>query len=376
MNTNNRDYPLPKDGGDEDDWGRILNEETFAAIDSDAQTIDDKAQKSVVKGRTDDPADPEAGTSWYRIDRNTVRTAVEDGEGGVVVIEERAVYEDKSFSEGFEDDISEYSDNGLSGSATVVTSPVAEGSQALELETTQNIANGETPYTITAQKNYPAPPFDFEFYINTPSGGAGFAGIGQTFSQDVFILHNPGQTAVAIENQGTGNTISIDTSGYDTSGYIRVKGRIAATGAEIAAYQSDGTKIGSATGDIGTISADTDYVIFGAASGDGSSYVSNIDGFTLGSFEKQGGKILHSDLSGINSDDHHTRPTAGAGIQDNAGTFRTRYVPEDLSQRTGSYDGEVAADDGTNTPARGTLCLWDDLNSTWRPQHDPDAGAF
>jgi hypothetical protein len=86
--------------------------------------------------------------------------------------------------------------------------------------------------------------------------------------------------------------------------------------------------------------------------------------------------LAHSDLTDAPATAHHTRPSAGAGIQDNSDTFRTQYVPEDLSQRAGDYDGELAADDGTNTPGRGTLCLWDDVNSVWRPQNNPDGGAF
>lgn len=42
-----------------------------------------------------------------------------------------------------------------------------------------------------------------------------------------------------------------------------------------------------------------------------------------------------------------------------------------LSGTTGNFDGEERLDDGTNTPARGTKCVWDDVNGVWVPQHDP-----
>jgi hypothetical protein len=86
--------------------------------------------------------------------------------------------------------------------------------------------------------------------------------------------------------------------------------------------------------------------------------------------------IPHGELADAPPAAHHTRPSAGAGIQDNSDTFRAKYPVEDLSQRTGDYDMEPACDDGTNTPARGTLCLWDASNSVWRPQNNPDGGAF
>jgi hypothetical protein len=50
--------------------------------------------------------------------------------------------------------------------------------------------------------------------------------------------------------------------------------------------------------------------------------------------------------------------------------------PEDLSGKTGSFDGEMRIDDGTNTAARGTMCVWDGTNSVWRPSNSPSNGSF
>lgn len=52
------------------------------------------------------------------------------------------------------------------------------------------------------------------------------------------------------------------------------------------------------------------------------------------------------------------------------------YTPTNLSGVTGAYDGQVRIDDGTNTAARGTQCVWDDVNAVWRPSDAPSAGAF
>jgi hypothetical protein len=49
---------------------------------------------------------------------------------------------------------------------------------------------------------------------------------------------------------------------------------------------------------------------------------------------------------------------------------------EDLSGKTGNYDGEIRMDDGTNTPARMTPCVWDDTNSKWRPTNAPSGSSF
>jgi len=117
------------------------------------------------------------------------------------------------------------------------------------------------------------------------------------------------------------------------------------------------------------------WFVTGGVQGLGVSYWDNIK--QQGQDEGQlSSAIAHSDLADAPASAHHVRPTAGAGIQDNNDTFRTQYPPEDLSQRTGDYDGEVAADDGTNTPVRGTLCVWDANNTVWRPQNDPDTGSF
>lgn len=41
------------------------------------------------------------------------------------------------------------------------------------------------------------------------------------------------------------------------------------------------------------------------------------------------------------------------------------YPVSDLSGTTGTSDGEVRLDDGTNTAHRGMPCVWDDVNSVW-----------
>jgi hypothetical protein len=38
---------------------------------------------------------------------------------------------------------------------------------------------------------------------------------------------------------------------------------------------------------------------------------------------------------------------------------------ENLSGKTGNFDGEFRRDDGTNTAASGLYCHWDDANSQW-----------
>lgn len=52
------------------------------------------------------------------------------------------------------------------------------------------------------------------------------------------------------------------------------------------------------------------------------------------------------------------------------------HTPTNLAGTVGAYDGAQAVDDGTNTAARGTLCIWDDVNGVWRPSNDPAVGAF
>jgi len=49
---------------------------------------------------------------------------------------------------------------------------------------------------------------------------------------------------------------------------------------------------------------------------------------------------------------------------------------ENLSGKTGNYDGEIRMDDGTNTAARMTPCVWDNVNAVWRPVNSPSTGAF
>jgi len=46
---------------------------------------------------------------------------------------------------------------------------------------------------------------------------------------------------------------------------------------------------------------------------------------------------------------------------------------QDLSGTTGEYDGQQKLDDGTNTAHRGTICVWDDVNSVWVK---PDGTTF
>lgn len=60
--------------------------------------------------------------------------------------------------------------------------------------------------------------------------------------------------------------------------------------------------------------------------------------------------------------------TSGAGI----GVLNA----ENLSGKTGNFNGEIRMDDGTNTAANMTPCTWDDTNSVWRPANDPSAGSF
>jgi len=38
---------------------------------------------------------------------------------------------------------------------------------------------------------------------------------------------------------------------------------------------------------------------------------------------------------------------------------------ENLSGKTGNYDGEIRMDDGTNAPHRMVPCVWDDVNGVW-----------
>ena len=116
----------------------------------------------------------------------------------------------------------------------------------------------------------------------------------------------------------------------------------------------------------------TEYSI-SSASGTGRLYADSFSAIEDGQLSPA---IAHSDLADALPSAHHVRPTAGAGIDGRSDTWRTRYLPEDLSQRAGDYGGEVAADDGTNTPVRGILCVWDDKNNTWRPQNNPDTGSF
>lgn len=40
-------------------------------------------------------------------------------------------------------------------------------------------------------------------------------------------------------------------------------------------------------------------------------------------------------------------------------------APTDLSNTEATYDGEMRIDDGTNTPHRGTTCVWDKSGSVW-----------
>jgi len=49
---------------------------------------------------------------------------------------------------------------------------------------------------------------------------------------------------------------------------------------------------------------------------------------------------------------------------------------QNLSGQTGDHDTQIKFDDGTNTAARGTPCVWDGENSVWRPVNDPSAGSF
>lgn len=49
---------------------------------------------------------------------------------------------------------------------------------------------------------------------------------------------------------------------------------------------------------------------------------------------------------------------------------------ENLSGKTGNFDGEIRMDDGTNTAARMTACVWDGTNAVWRPVNDPATGSF
>ena len=84
-NTTDRGYRLPVPG-DTDDWGNILNDETFEDIDEDVRN-------SRPTPRTEDPDSPSVGDMWYRSDINVVRYAIADGSGGVQVVESRAVYD-------------------------------------------------------------------------------------------------------------------------------------------------------------------------------------------------------------------------------------------------------------------------------------------
>lgn len=62
----------------------------------------------------------------------------------------------------------------------------------------------------------------------------------------------------------------------------------------------------------------------------------------------------------------HTSGTTGPSIE----------TAENLAGKIGNHDGEIRMDDGTNTVARMTACIWDDTNRVWRPVNDPAIGSF
>jgi hypothetical protein len=74
----------------------------------------------------------------------------------------------------------------------------------------------------------------------------------------------------------------------------------------------------------------------------------------------------------------------GGNIDANTGAVRVLSAgkgvvinnAENLSGKTGNNDGEIRMDDGTNTAARMTPCIWDGTNSVWRPVNDPSTGSF
>jgi len=79
-------------------------------------------------------------------------------------------------------------------------------------------------------------------------------------------------------------------------------------------------------------------------------------------FDIGGGRFVFRDSAG--NENLRIEPT---------GELRTQQLgygigvanAENLSGKTGNFDGEIRMDDGTNTTNRMTPCVWDDVNSRW-----------
>jgi hypothetical protein len=305
--------------------------------------------------RKDDPEDPHIGMRWYRSDRGAVRAQMADGS-----IEERGVFDapQTQLIEDFEgasiSDFSTFSPGEGSPSYSITD---RGGDDWLEIEVSDAQGNVQIPST----EKYLIADVDTDQDAGNIYLAVGGADVGLV----QLVLDEDGATLKS--SSGGSSTISVPESeiyGQEIVAEVEVKSSEAIGRVET---QSDSYEV-----TLSNIPDDTDDVINVGAEGSASTseYFFN-DLRTVSSQGQLSPALAHSDLADAPASAHHTPPSAGAGIDKNGNAFRTQYVPEDLSQRVGDYDGELAADDGTNTPARGTLCLWDDTNSVWRQQNDP-----
>jgi hypothetical protein len=324
--------------------------------------------------RKDDPEDPHIGMRWYRSDRGAVRAQMSDGS-----VEERSVFDvpSETIIEDFEGE-----------SASDFDTDATAGDPTYEIVD----RNGDDWFKLTAD---PSDVGELRFDVGREITGVG-AEMEMTDGNVVGnIIILPEQTpstgyVVLLHNRYNGLFRLFQATDAEPSGDRIETGYVddpAEFGEPFTSYISiDGgtvsARVETYAGDYeisGTLpnpdAAGGQYVSLSnspAQDDSGSIYFDDVRELTGGLPDGQLSPALsHSDLADAPAAAHHTPPSAGAGIENNANTFRTKLVPEDLSQRSGEYDGELAADDGTNTPARGTLCLWDDTNLVWRQQNDP-----
>ena len=367
-NTTNRGYRLPVPSTTTD-WGNILNDETFEDIDEDVRN-------SRPTPRTEDPDSPSVGDMWYRSDLNVVRYAIGDSFGGVQVVESRAVYgvpseTDVKTIEDFEGaSISDFQTQVFQGTASFdiveydgsdqLRMTVSEDSQGIVAVGSSSTAKATATVSVGAG-NWS----DFNvFYGSFPGEGpiisAGYDEVLQEI-QAFYTGNQTGNSKDIGENIQKPITVTVE---LDESGILASFEGGDGSKYEVR-YNIKPSSLGDKLGVFGRVEEgeqQTEYYIDDVISGGDAGQISP--------------PIPHSDLADAPPSAHHVRPTAGAGIREKNDTFRAKYPIEDLSQRTGNYDGEPACDDGTNTPVRGTLCVWDANNTVWRPQNDPDTGSF
>jgi hypothetical protein len=330
-------------------------------------------------GRTDDPDNPEVGEIWYRTDLDELRRAAPDGSGGVNVVEQRAVFDVPSGTiiEDFEGaSIDDFYTSTRAGDPTYEIVD-RDGDDWFKLTADPSDAGA---LGLDVGREMTGVGAEMELSDGNVVANIGISSTQTPSTGFVFLLHNRNNglfrlfestdaepTGASIETGYVDNPAEL---GEPFTSYLSIDGDTVSARVETYAgeYEISGTLPNPDA-------AGGQYVALlnsEAQDDSGSIYFDDVRELTGRLPDGQLSPALaHSDLADSPASAHHVRPSAGAGIQDNSDTFRARYVPEDLSQRTGDYDGEPAADDGTNTSVRGTVCLWDDANSVWRPQYDP-----